>query len=190
MLGVGVLGLVGAVLVACGGGSAIDNPPDISNGAGDGSDQKLSFVYFQRCVNPIFIKVIPITVGGVTSNNTCAGAGCHADSGTGGTFGIDPAATAVNLALPVDTIKQTAMYRNFLSSRSKVVFASPLQSLLLAKPLTLKMLHGGGRIFASETDQDVRTIEFWIANPVPQGLDEFAPSFSNGGDPATATCTP
>jgi hypothetical protein len=192
VLGAGVVGLAAATLVACGGSgsSPLNNPPDITNGGGGGNQQMLSFTYFQRCVNPIFLKVIPITIGGVTTNNTCAGAGCHAPSGTGGAFRIEPGAGPANLADPPDVIRQTDMYKNFRSSFGEVVFASPLQSRLLAKPLVRNILHGGGLIFASTADQDVRTIEFWIANPVPLGQDEFATTFSTGGDPATATCTP
>ena len=74
----------------CGGGGSTrwttrrrsNNPP----GAGG---QKLSFAYFQRCVNPIFLAQLPITSGGSISTNTCAGSGCHDDAnGTGGAFRV------------------------------------------------------------------------------------------------------
>ena len=44
-----------ALLGGCGGGSPLDNPPDIQNGAQSGG-RKLSFAYFQHCINPIFEK--------------------------------------------------------------------------------------------------------------------------------------
>ena len=57
------------VLVGCGGGGALDNPPNVSNPPGT-SGQKLSFLYFQRCVNPVLNTPLPIRINGNTTTNT------------------------------------------------------------------------------------------------------------------------
>ena len=36
------------------------------------------------------------------------------------------------------------------------------------------MLHGGGLIFPSETDPNVKLIKYWITHPAPLGQDEFS----------------
>ena len=66
LLGAGLLG-------ACGGGSnPFDNPPDVANPTQVGG-QKLSFAYFQKCIDPILLAKLTITHDGTTSTNTCAG---------------------------------------------------------------------------------------------------------------------
>jgi hypothetical protein len=183
-----------ALLAACGGGGPLTNPPTVSNPLGSGG-QKLSFAYFQRCINPIFLAQLAINQNGVQSINSCAGAGCHDDaSGTGGAFRVRPAATAVDLANPANTpdaIRQTDMYKNFFSSQGEVVFNAPLSSRLLTKPLVQGVLHGGGLIFLNDQDPNVRLIRYWISRPVPQGQDEFsaaANSMFTPPDPATGAC--
>ncbi|MBI5255108.1 MAG: hypothetical protein HY855_01310 [Burkholderiales bacterium] len=165
-----------ASLAACGGGSnPLDNPPQVANPATAGG-QKLSFLYFQKCINPIFLMPLPAPDGGAV--NTCAGAGCHANAtGTGGAFRVEPGAQPVDLADPRNTpevVRQSAMYKNFYSAQGEVVFGSPTQSRLLAKPRLLNVLHGGGQVFASDQDPAVRRIAYWISRPVPQGQDEFS----------------
>lgn len=193
----GPLGLVPALLLAaglagCGGGGSnpLGNPPLIGNPAGT-SGQKLSFVYFQKCINPIFVAQLQISHGGVVSTNTCAGSGCHADStGTGGAFRVVPGAPMIDLADPANTpeaIRSSAMYRNFYSAQGEVVLGAPSQSLLMAKPLLLNVLHGGGQIFPDAQDANAKLIAYWISHPVPLGQDEFSATANNMFTPADAS---
>jgi hypothetical protein len=175
--------LVGVALIAlaaCGGSSdsnPFGNPPLVSNPAVT-TGKKLSFAYFQRCIFPVSVAPLPVNLNGVVSTNTCAGSGCHDNaSGTGGAFRVIPAAALVDLNDPANTpdvIRATDMYRNFYSAQGEVVFDSPLQSRLLTKPLLLGVLHGGGLIFTSVQDANVKLIEYWISHPMPQGQDEFS----------------
>lgn len=186
--------LAALALSACGGGTPLSNPPTLANPIGT-SGQKLSFAYFQRCVNPILIAQLQINQGGVISTNSCAGAGCHDDrSGTGGAFRVRRSAAPVDLATAAsqtDAVRQTDMYRNFVSSQGEVVFNDPLASRLLTKPLVQGVLHGGGLIFPNTQDPNVRLIQFWISRPMPAGQDEFSPAaaslFANG-DPINGDC--
>jgi hypothetical protein len=159
-----------AGLTACGGGTVSDPP---LSGA-----QHLAFAYFQQCVNPIFEAQLQITLNGVTTTNTCAAGGCHNNAtGTGGAFRIIPSAQPVDLANPANTpdvIRSTDMYKNFTSAQGETIIGTPAQSFLVRKPLLQNVLHGGGLIFASNQDPNVRLIEYWIGNPVPQGQDEFS----------------
>lgn len=183
-----------AALVACGGGSPLNNPPTIGNPEGN-TGQKLSFVYFQKCINPIFLAQLQINQNGVLSTNSCAGSGCHDDaSGTGGAFRVRPAAGPVDLANPANTpdvVRQSDMFKNFFSAQGEVVFTAPASSRLLTKPLVQGVLHGGGLIFENDQDPNVRLIRYWISRPVPQGQDEFsaaANSMFTPPDPATGAC--
>jgi hypothetical protein len=174
--------LAALALASCGGGSPLGNPPQIANPPGV-SGQKLSFAYFQKCINPIFL--LPITQGG--STNTCAGSGCHDNtSGTGGAFRIVPSATAVDLgstANTPDVIRASDMYKNFYSAQGEVVIGSATQSRLLAKPLLLNVLHGGGLIFASDQDSNAKQIRYWISNAVADEFGTAASSlFTSTGD--------
>ena len=103
------------------------------------SGQKLSFVYFQKCVQPVFLKQLQINQNGVISTNTCAAAGCHDNvTGTGGAFRLLGNAQPVDLSNPANTsdvVRTTDMYKNFYSSQGEVVFGAPLSSRLLTKPL-------------------------------------------------------
>ena len=185
-----------AVLAGCGGGgNPLDNAPTISNPLPANSSQKLSFVYFQKCINPIFLAQLQININGVISTNTCAGSGCHDNtSGTGGAFRVEPGAQPVDLANPANTadvIRSTDMYKNYYSSAGEVFFGSPTQSRLLAKPMLLNVLHGGGLIFEDANDPNVRLIQYWITHPMPQGQDEFSTasdSMFTPADPDAGTC--
>ena len=157
--------------------------------------QKLSFVYFQKCIQPIFIARLQVNQGGQISTNTCAAAGCHDNvSGTGGALRLVGAAQPVDLANPantVDVIRASDMYKNFYSAQGEVVFGAPLSSRLLTKPLLLNVLHGGGLIFTSQDDPNVRLIQYWITRPMPQGQDEFssaANSMFTPPDPNVGAC--
>lgn len=190
-----------ALLSACGGGAdPLANPGNVSN-PGTTGGATLAFPYFQKCIFPIFLKELPITQNGVTSTNTCAGAGCHdSNTGTGGALRVIVAATPIadaDLAAAATdpaqatAIRATDMYKNFYSAQGVTVFGSPIQSRLFDKPLVLNVLHGGGRIFASQDDPNARLIAYWISHPVPKGQDEFSTSSNSmftPADPATGTC--
>src|SRR5438132_1580663 len=94
LFGSSLVGLAALALASCGGSSnPIDNPTTVVNYPGTLTGQKLSFAYFQKCINPIFLAQLQIQLNGTTSTNTCAGSGCHAsDTGTGGAFRVVPAA--------------------------------------------------------------------------------------------------
>jgi hypothetical protein len=173
-----------AVLTACGGG----NPPDVVNTPGGGG-QNLSFVYFQKCVNPALIAQLALPGGGTGS---CAASGCHDNvNGTGGAFRMRESATEVDLATTTtDAARETEMYRNFYSAQGSSVVGSPASSRMLAKPLVQGVLHGGGQIFADANTPEAKLIAYWISRPVTPGQDEFssAASMFTPADPATGTC--
>ena len=178
---------------SCGGGNPLSNPDSISNPTSVGG-QKLSFIYFQRCVNPIFDTPLQFTQGGVTSTNTCASGGCHDTvTGTGGALRIIQNAQVVDLSDPANTpdvVRTTDMYKNFYSAQGATVIGSPSQSRLLAKPL-LTVLHGGGQVFGTAQDLNALRTAYWITHPTPQGQDEFSASGNNmftPPDPLTGTC--
>ncbi|AKJ29225.1 hypothetical protein AAW51_2534 [Caldimonas brevitalea] len=183
-------------LTACGGGGSnpLDNPPNVSNPRGT-VGQKLSYVYFQKCINPIFLKQLPVHQNGTVSNNTCAGSGCHDNtSGTGGAFRIVSGAQSVDLGSPANTpdvVRETDMYKNFYSAQGEVVFGAPMESRLLTKPMVLNVLHGGGLVFENADDPNVKLIEYWINHPMPEGQDEFSSAGHNmftPADPETGSC--
>lgn len=180
-----------AALAGCGGGgNPLDNPPSVQNPAGSGG-RTLSFVYFQKCINPILLA--RITSSGGTS--TCASAGCHDNvAGTGGALRVIPGATEVDLANPALTpelVRSTDMYKNFYSSQGVTIVGQPTQSRLLNKPLVIGTLHGGGLIFDSPQDDFPKRIRYWISRPVPESQDEFsatAASMFTPADPQTGAC--
>ncbi|MCX8005166.1 MAG: hypothetical protein N2688_09445 [Burkholderiaceae bacterium] len=179
-------GFLAFALAACGGSNPFDNPPEVSNPANPGG-RRLSFAYFQRCIDPIFNAVL--------ANNTCAASGCHDDrSGTGGALRLVPNAATVDVTNPANTpevIRNTDMYRNFYSAQGMTLINAPADSRLVTKPLTRGVLHGGGRIFVDDQDPNVRRILFWINNPAPQGQDEFSPATYNlftPADPNAGAC--
>ncbi|MEO8806524.1 MAG: hypothetical protein ABI433_10595 [Burkholderiaceae bacterium] len=183
-------------LAACGGGGTnpVGNPPEVSNPVGT-TGQKLSFAYFQKCINPIFLKQLQINIGGTISTNTCAGSGCHDNTtGTGGALRVVANAQPVDLSDPANTpdvIRTTDMYKNFYSAQGSVVIGSPTQSRLLTKPLVLNVLHGGGLIFENAQDPNAVLIQYWMTHPAPNGQDEFSTatySMFTPADPATGTC--
>jgi hypothetical protein len=178
-----------ALLASCGGGT-IENPPITSSGG------SLSFAYFEKCVNPIFIAQLPVVTSNGSGTNSCAGSGCHDTvSGAGGAFRVVPAAQAIDVTNPANTpdvIRASDMYKNFFSAQGEVIVGNTTQSRIVAKPLLLNVLHGGGLIFSSQADPNVKLMQYWISHPVPAGQDEFslatnASLFSNG-DPNTGTC--
>lgn len=195
-IGFGGLSAMALGLTSCGGGGSnpLGNPPLVENPAGV-SGQKLSFPYFQRCVNPIFLASLTINQGGVISTNTCAGLGCHDNtSGAGGAFRVISAAAILDVTNPANTpdvIRASDMYKNFYSAQGSTIVGSPPQSRLFAKPLLLNVLHGGGVIFADATDPNAQTIQYWINHPVPLGQDEFSTanySMFTGSDPVSGAC--
>ena len=183
-------------LAGCGGsGDPLTNPATVSNpGAGNG--QTLSYAYYQHCINPIFLAQLQIQLNGSTVTNTCAGAGCHASAtGAGGAFRVVPAAQPLDVLDPANTpavIRASDMYKNFYSAQSEVLVGSPTTSRLVAKPLLLNVLHGGGRIFSSVDDPHIALMAYWINHPVPLGQDEFSTAnysmFTPPTDPNNGTC--
>lgn len=195
-------GLTGAAALAAllwltgcgGGGSPLSNPDTVTNPPVTGG-QKLSFAYFQRCVNPIFVTPLPSNIGGSVTTNTCAGGGCHDTvTGTGGAFRVVPGAQPLDLndaANTPDVLRASDMYKNFYSAQGEVVLGSLTQSRLLAKPQLINVLHGGGLIFTSSADPNVKVIEYWITHPMPKGQDEFSTAGYNlftPANPMSGTC--
>lgn len=177
-----------ALLASCGGGSnPLDNPSDVENPAGTGG-QKLSFAYFQRCINPIFLAQLQINQNGVISTNTCAASGCHDNTvGTGGAFRVVQTAQAVDLsnaANTPDVVRTSDMYKNYYSASGEVFISSPAQSRLLTKPMVNGVLHGGGLIFENLQDPNARLIQYWMSRPMPAGQDEFSTAAANMFTPA------
>lgn len=181
--------LLTLALPGCGGGGALDNAPSLENPAGV-NGQKLSFAYFQRCVNPLLNTALAVGSSGTT--NTCSAGGCHDNtSGTGGALRLLGNASAVDLAAAADAVRASDIYKNYYSSLGETVVGAPDQSRLLNKPLVRGVLHGGGLIFASPDEAAARTIRYWINRPMPQGQDEFsaaAATMFTPADPATGAC--
>jgi hypothetical protein len=180
------------LLVSCGGGASnpfgnpgnVGNPPLVAQ-------QKLAFAYFEKCINPIFLKQIQLN----GNTNTCAGAGCHASAtGSGGAFRIVPTAPVLDVTDPANTaavIQASDIYKNFYSAQGEVIVGTPLQSRIILKPLVLGVLHGGGLIFQGQNDPNVVLMEYWITHPAPIGQDEFSPatySMFTNSDPVNGTC--
>ena len=182
-------------LAACGGDGSnpIGNPPEVSNPVGV-TGQKLSFAYFQKCINPIFVARLQINIGGAISTNTCAGSGCHDNTtGTGGALRVVANAQPVDLSNPANTpdvIRATDMYKNFYSAQGSVVIGAVTQSRLLTKPLVLNVLHGGGLIFDNLNDPNARLMQYWMTHPAPNGQDEFSTATYSMFTPAdlSGTC--
>ena len=181
-------------LAACGGDGSnpVGNPPEVSNPVG-AVGQKLSFAYFQKCINPIFVARLQINIGGAISTNTCAGSGCHDNStGTGGALRVVANAQPVDLSDPANTpevIRATDMYKNFYSAQGSVVIGSTTQSRLLTKPLVLNVLHGGGLIFDDLNDPNARLMQYWMTHPAPNGQDEFSTATYSMFTPANLSGT-
>jgi hypothetical protein len=187
--------LLAIMLASCGGGGGpLGNPPTIENPGGT-LGQKLSFVYFQKCINPILKAQLQIDIDGVVSTNSCAGSGCHdTTNGTGGALRLVPDAADVDLDDPANTpdvVRTTDMYKNYYSALGVTLPGSASESLLLNKPLVTGVLHGGGLIFHGASDPNVQLMQYWINRPSPQGQDEFSvagDSMFTPPDPATGTC--
>lgn len=175
-------------MVGCGGGSALDNPDNVANPPG-ALGQKLSYAYFQRCVNPVLNRPLRVNIGGVITTNTCAAAGCHDNaSGTGGALRLFGAARDVDLSLPPATVRASDMFKNYYSSLGETVVGSPDQSRLMNKPLVRGVLHGGGLIFERDDSDEAKLIRYWINRPMPQGQDEFSSAANSMFDPVTGAC--
>jgi len=187
--------LLSLVLTGCGGSSPLGNPPNVSNSTLT-NNQALSFAYYQRCINPIFLAPLQTQLNGTTQTNTCAAAGCHAAAtGAGGALRIVPTAQIVDVTDPANTkavLQASDMYKNFYSAQGEVVIASPLLSRLLDKPELRNILHGGGLIFADPaTDPHVALMTYWINHPAPIGQDEFSTSTYDmfiANDPMGGAC--
>lgn len=166
-------------LASCGGGNPFANPPDVDNTSGASSGQKLSFDFFQQCINPIFEEALPIP--GTALTNSCAAGGCHGVAGagdisTGGSLRVQRGVLQVTDFSSPDTIRASeAMYGNYISSAFVTTIGDPGHSRLLTKPRLIGVsFHGGGLVFDNASDINVRLIEYWISNPVPSNQDEFS----------------
>jgi hypothetical protein len=182
-----------ATLVAAGcGGGALDNPDSVANPPG-ATGQKLSFVYFQRCINPVLLRPLQVNINGQISVNTCAASGCHDNaSGTGGALRLLAGAQPVDLSLAPEAIRESDMYKNFYSSMGESVVGQPDASRMLNKPLVRGVLHGGGLIFENPDTPEARLIRYWISRPMPASQDEFstaAATMFTPADPATGECS-
>ncbi len=184
--------VLAALLAGCGGGNdnPLGNPPTVDNPTGSGG-RKLSFEYYQRCINPLMLATI-VSKGGTS---TCASGGCHSDAtGTGGALRIRPLAPVVDMAQPgntPDVVRTTDMYRNYYSSQGVTLVGDPDHSRLINKPLVIGTLHGGGLIFDSVQDEAIQRLRYWITRTMPEGQDEFgsaAASMFTPADPATGAC--
>jgi hypothetical protein len=179
------------LLGGCGGGSPLDNPQNVSNPPGV-TGQKLSYIYFQRCVNPVLNLPLRVNIGGVITTNTCAAAGCHDNgSGTGGALRLFGSAPPVDLSLAPAAVRASDMYKNYYSSLGETVVGSPDQSRLINKPLVRGVLHGGGLIFEGPDDPAAKLLRYWVNRPMPAGQDEFstaANTMFTPADPATGAC--
>jgi hypothetical protein len=181
-------------LAACGGSSnPLGNPPVVSNPQSTQGNQHLSFAYFQKCINPIFLTQLQSQ--GSATTNTCAGGGCHDTvTGTGGAFRLVAAAAALDVSDPANTpdvIRAADIYRNFYSAQGMVVVGDTSESRLVVKPLVQSVFHGGGQVFASESDPNIKLIKYWITHPAPLGQDEFSTAtytMFTPADPKTGTC--
>jgi hypothetical protein len=176
---------------ACGGGSPLGNPDDVQNPPGT-TGRKLAFAYYQRCIFPLMLAELTTPSGGTA---TCAGGGCHDNTtGTGGALRVIRSATTLDVtdaANTADVIRASDMYKNYYSAQGVTIPGEALQSRLLAKPLLLNMLHGGGQVFESEADPNARLIQYWIEHPAPRDQDEFSTATYNmfsPADPNTGTC--
>ena len=184
-----------STLAGCGGSSnPIGNAPTISNPV-EASGKALSFAYFQKCINPIFLAQLQTQIGNSMSSNTCAGSGCHAaDTDAGGALRLIAGAQTLDLSDVANTpavIRASDMYKNFYSAQGAVIIGSTAQSRLLNKPLVRGVLHGGGLIFLSEDDPNAKLIKYWISRPVPVGQDEFSTANYNmftPADPKIGSC--
>ena len=53
------------------------------------------------------------------------------------------------------------------------------------------VFHGGGQVFPSESDPNIKLIKYWITHPAPSGADEFSTAtytMFTPADPKTGTC--
>ena len=181
-------------LAACGGSNnPLGNPPSVSNPQSTQGNQHLSFAYFQKCINPIFLTQLQSQ--GSATTNTCAGGGCHDTvTGTGGAFRLVAAAPALDVSDPANTpdvIRASDIYKNFYSAQGMVVVGNTSQSRLVVKPLVLSVFHGGGQVFPNENDPNIKLIKYWITHPAPLGQDEFSTAtytMFTPADPKTGTC--
>lgn len=180
--------LAAAALAACGGGSPLDNPPTLVNPQGS-TGQKLSYAYFERCVNTVLKTPLQVNINGAISTNTCASAGCHDNTtGTGGALRLLQAAAPAASAATAAEVRATDMYKNYYSSLGESVVGAPDDSRLLNKPLVRGVLHGGGLIFDSVNSAEAKAIRYWISRPMPQGQDEFGSAAASMFDTTTGAC--
>ena len=186
-----------ALLAGCGGGGGnpLSNPDSVENPSGSVAGRKLSYAYFQFCINPIFNADLQVNINGNVSTNKCASSGCHDSvTGNGGSFRLVGSATNGTVTATTDAertaLRATPMYKNYYSAQGSTVVGSVALSNLLNKPRVFRVLHAGGTIFLDAADPNVKLIEYWITHPTPSTGDEFDNSASmfTGGVPQAGAC--
>jgi hypothetical protein len=149
----------------------------VSNPQSTQGNQHLSFAYFQKCINPIFLAQLQSQ--GSATTNTCAGGGCHDTvTGTGGAFRLIGAAPTLDVSDPANSptvIRASDIYKNFYSAQGMVVVGNTTESRLVVKPLVLGVFHGGGQVLPNENDPNIKLIKYWITHPAPLGGTSSAP---------------
>jgi len=189
-------GLVASMLVACGGdGGNRSTTRRRCRTPSRTSGQKLSFVYFQKCVQPVFLKQLQINQNGVISTNTCAAAGCHDNAtGTGGAFRLLGNAQPVDMANPANTpdvIRTTDMYKNFYSVAGRGGVRGAAVEPAADQAADAQCTARGRAHLPERSDPNVMLIRYWISRPMPQGQDEFssaANSMFTPADPNAGIC--
>ncbi len=183
-------------LAACGGSSnPLGNPPVVSNPQSTQGNQHLSFAYFQKCINPIFLAQLP-DPGNVDHQHLrrrwlsrhsdrhrrrfSFGAGARRRSTS-----RDPANTP-------DVIRATDIYKNFYSAqgdgRRRQHHAEPARRQAAACSASST---AAARSSRDENDPNIKLIKYWITHPAPLGQDEFSTAtytMFTPADPKTGTC--
>jgi hypothetical protein len=134
----------------------------------------------------VLVALLQVPGGGTQS---CASSGCHDDAnGTGGAFRMIGGAALLASTSDVAATRASDMYKNFFSSMGSSVIGSPTSSRMVNKPLVRGVLHCGGVIFASETDPNLKRIEYWISKSMPDEFSSASAGMFTPPDPATGTC--
>ena len=118
--------IAAALLAGCGGGgNPLSNPDSVENPSGSVAGRKLSYAYFQFCINPIFNADLQVNINGNVSTNKCASSGCHDSvTGNGGSFRLVGSATNGTVTATSEAertaLRATPMYQLMLL----VIFAA------------------------------------------------------------------
>ena len=131
------------------------------------------FAYYQKCVNPILLELLPIAGTAVT--NTCAAGGCHdVNTGSGGALRINPRAAEVVIGATPDaeSLRCAAADRDVPQlppAQAQVVFAGARRQPPHQQAPGARRAAWGGRVFRDENDPLGAHLIYWMSAPVPQG---------------------